>query len=314
MGGAYPFPADPSGLVSFNDRRIQAGEIPAAGGVSTARDLARLYAACVSDQVAGARLLTPASVSDAVTPRSWGKQVYKPADDGDRGVVLFAEFLGLAEELAALRRPSRRRRSSWTRHVTAPLPPPVAGAYDLAFTDPPYTVAGAELFLSRAVSALASAAASTSLFAFGARRPRRNQPGPSRHFSNVLGHALPDPQLQRIRGGRHPRRHQPPVPPAHHPRTPTRPSLAPTPAPSTPPTAAWPRPPHTAAPTADKSSQWAPVNAFPPSPPRKPTPAQLPSHPLPPHAPDRPLSDPRNASSGAAFPVTGHGTSEIGSL
>lgn len=80
MGGAYPFPAHPNGLVSFNDRRIQAGEIPAAGGVSTARDLARLYAACVS----GARLLTPASVSDAVTVRSWGKQVYKPADDGRR--------------------------------------------------------------------------------------------------------------------------------------------------------------------------------------------------------------------------------------
>src|SRR5262249_48450164 len=67
MGGAYPFPADSSGMVSFNDRRIQAGEIPAASGVSTARDLARLHAACVSDQETGPRLLTPASVSDAVT-------------------------------------------------------------------------------------------------------------------------------------------------------------------------------------------------------------------------------------------------------
>jgi CubicO group peptidase (beta-lactamase class C family) len=84
MGGAYPFPVDPHGRVSFNDRRIQAGEIPGAGGVSTARDLARLYAACVSDDVAGARLLTPASVIDAVIVRSRGKQLYQPADDGRR--------------------------------------------------------------------------------------------------------------------------------------------------------------------------------------------------------------------------------------
>ncbi len=83
MGGAYPFPADPDGLVSFNDPRIQTGEIPGAGAISTARALARLYAACVSD-VDGLRLLTPASVDDATIVRSQGQQVFGPPDAGRR--------------------------------------------------------------------------------------------------------------------------------------------------------------------------------------------------------------------------------------
>ncbi len=37
-----------------------------------------------------------------------------------------------------------------------PLPSRLTGAFDVACTDPPYTVAGAELFLSRAVSALST--------------------------------------------------------------------------------------------------------------------------------------------------------------
>ena len=41
----------------------------------------------------------------------------------------------------------------------------------MACTDPPYTVAGAELFLSRAVSALAAGPGSHVFFSFGARRP-----------------------------------------------------------------------------------------------------------------------------------------------
>ena len=41
----------------------------------------------------------------------------------------------------------------------------------MACTDPPYTVAGAELFLSRAVSALAPGAGGHVFFSFGARRP-----------------------------------------------------------------------------------------------------------------------------------------------
>lgn len=49
MGGAFAFPADADGLVSFNDPAIQATGVPGAGAVSTADGLARLYAACVSD-------------------------------------------------------------------------------------------------------------------------------------------------------------------------------------------------------------------------------------------------------------------------
>lgn len=52
-----------------------------------------------------------------------------------------------------------------------PLPPGLAGGFDVACTDPPYTVAGAELFLSRAVTALAGGAGRHVFFSFGARRP-----------------------------------------------------------------------------------------------------------------------------------------------
>ncbi|HXZ73642.1 MAG TPA: bis-aminopropyl spermidine synthase family protein [Streptosporangiaceae bacterium] len=51
-----------------------------------------------------------------------------------------------------------------------PLPAALAGSFDVACTDPPYTVAGAELFLSRAVSALAGPGSHV-FFSFGARRP-----------------------------------------------------------------------------------------------------------------------------------------------
>ena len=52
-----------------------------------------------------------------------------------------------------------------------PLPGSLLGAFDVACTDPPYTVAGAELFLSRAVSALTPDAGQHVFFSFGARRP-----------------------------------------------------------------------------------------------------------------------------------------------
>ncbi|MGE5132261.1 MAG: bis-aminopropyl spermidine synthase family protein [Gemmatimonadota bacterium] len=52
-----------------------------------------------------------------------------------------------------------------------PLPAGLAGAFDVACTDPPYTVAGAELFLSRAVAALAPGGGRHVFFSFGARRP-----------------------------------------------------------------------------------------------------------------------------------------------
>jgi predicted methyltransferase/DNA-directed RNA polymerase subunit RPC12/RpoP len=52
-----------------------------------------------------------------------------------------------------------------------PLPDALAGGFDVACTDPPYTVPGAELFLSRAVAALAPQAGQHVFFSFGARRP-----------------------------------------------------------------------------------------------------------------------------------------------
>lgn len=58
------------------------------------------------------------------------------------------------------------------RHdLREPLPDGLLGGFDVAVTDPPYTVAGAELFLSRAVSALAPAPGRHVFFSFGARRP-----------------------------------------------------------------------------------------------------------------------------------------------
>ena len=52
-----------------------------------------------------------------------------------------------------------------------PLPSRLAGQFEVAFTDPPYTVAGAELFLSRAVAALTTDPGQHVFFSFGARRP-----------------------------------------------------------------------------------------------------------------------------------------------
>ena len=46
-----------------------------------------------------------------------------------------------------------------------------AGGFDVVMTDPPYTVPGAELFLSRAVAALAPQPGRHIFFSFGARKP-----------------------------------------------------------------------------------------------------------------------------------------------
>ncbi len=52
-----------------------------------------------------------------------------------------------------------------------PLPAELANEFDVVLTDPPYTVAGARLFLSRAVSALVPQPGRHVFFSFGARRP-----------------------------------------------------------------------------------------------------------------------------------------------
>jgi N4-bis(aminopropyl)spermidine synthase len=52
-----------------------------------------------------------------------------------------------------------------------PLPTSLVAAFDVACTDPPYTVPGARLFLSRAVGALKQRPGQHLFFSFGARRP-----------------------------------------------------------------------------------------------------------------------------------------------
>lgn len=82
MGGAFGFPVE-DGVVSFNAADIQAAEIPAANGISTAESLARLYAACVS-YVDGAPLLTSMSLADLLGVQSAGSQLTGLPDDGAR--------------------------------------------------------------------------------------------------------------------------------------------------------------------------------------------------------------------------------------
>jgi predicted methyltransferase len=55
--------------------------------------------------------------------------------------------------------------------LRAPLPPTLNGHFDTVFTDPPYTPEGAELFLSRAVTALSTGARSNVFLCFGMKPP-----------------------------------------------------------------------------------------------------------------------------------------------
>jgi N4-bis(aminopropyl)spermidine synthase len=55
--------------------------------------------------------------------------------------------------------------------LRAPLPAELADSFDVACTDPPYTVYGAGLFLSRAVRTLRPGQGQHVFFSFGARRP-----------------------------------------------------------------------------------------------------------------------------------------------
>jgi CubicO group peptidase (beta-lactamase class C family) len=87
-GGAFAFPADGE-HVTFNDPDIQAAEVPGANGIADARSLARLYAACVQP-VDGLRLMTQASVEDALVERSAGAPMLGGVDRGSRWGTGFA--------------------------------------------------------------------------------------------------------------------------------------------------------------------------------------------------------------------------------
>ena len=68
LNGAFAITEDD---FSFNRREVHAAEIPAANGITNARSLARMYAACVGE-IDGVRLLSPAVVDRARTPLTSG--------------------------------------------------------------------------------------------------------------------------------------------------------------------------------------------------------------------------------------------------
>jgi CubicO group peptidase (beta-lactamase class C family) len=82
MGGAFAFPAE-DGVVTFNDPAIQAAELPAANGISTAPSLAKLYSTCIAADD-GPPLLTASSLDDALRLQSAGPQLSGVPDDGSR--------------------------------------------------------------------------------------------------------------------------------------------------------------------------------------------------------------------------------------
>ncbi|WTY57467.1 serine hydrolase [Streptomyces sp. NBC_00440] len=82
MNGAFAFPGldEPHG---WNDPELLSAEIPGAGAVSSANGLAALYAAAVTEVDGSARLLTPATVTDAVREVSAGP-TWQGFDTGQR--------------------------------------------------------------------------------------------------------------------------------------------------------------------------------------------------------------------------------------
>lgn len=71
MGSAFPFSLIDGCAGDFNTPAVHAAQIPAANAILDARALAGIYGAAVSP-VAGAPLLTGASIADALVPRSTG--------------------------------------------------------------------------------------------------------------------------------------------------------------------------------------------------------------------------------------------------
>lgn len=92
MNGAFVFPGLDAAR-GWNDPELLSAEIPGAGAVSSANGLAALYAAAVTGVDGSARLLTPATVTDAVREVSSGP-TWQGFDTGQRwgsGFLLDAE-------------------------------------------------------------------------------------------------------------------------------------------------------------------------------------------------------------------------------
>lgn len=92
LGSALPLGLVTDGNGDFNDRRVLAVEIPAAGMVSDARSLARVYAATVSD-VDGVRLLTDESAAACVPVHTSGTSVFGAPPDAPRTLDFGLGFL-----------------------------------------------------------------------------------------------------------------------------------------------------------------------------------------------------------------------------
>ena len=83
INGAIPFPGVGSEM-SFNQPAIRRAELPGGNGISTERSLAKAYAACI-DEIDRIRLLSDASIEDALIDVQAGAGGDAPGDDGPAG-------------------------------------------------------------------------------------------------------------------------------------------------------------------------------------------------------------------------------------
>ena len=77
-------PAFPPG--SFNSRGLHAAEVPAASGITDARSLARLYAACVGEVDGHGRLLSDETVDRARATQVRGPSIVEPHNEMHNGL------------------------------------------------------------------------------------------------------------------------------------------------------------------------------------------------------------------------------------
>ncbi|MFN8621163.1 MAG: serine hydrolase domain-containing protein [Chloroflexota bacterium] len=82
VNGALPLPGEPDRM-TYNDPAVLAAEVPGANGVTDARSLSQLYAACVSP-ILGAPLLSDATIDEAVIVRTSGRMRFSGPDSGHR--------------------------------------------------------------------------------------------------------------------------------------------------------------------------------------------------------------------------------------
>jgi CubicO group peptidase (beta-lactamase class C family) len=76
INGAIPFPTV-DGDMTYNAPDMRAAELPGTNAISSARDLARIYAACVGE-VVDIRLMGDLSIDDALLEQSSGAQLFGP--------------------------------------------------------------------------------------------------------------------------------------------------------------------------------------------------------------------------------------------